>query len=57
LEGRKGDNNKKVGVVKAGGKTAGKGGPGRWAAPKSVGVQYKILDNKPTATLKVWGYD
>jgi hypothetical protein len=23
----------------------------------SVSIQYKILNNKPTATVKVWGYD
>ena len=46
-----------VGVVKAGGETAAKDAPGREATLLSVGVQYKILNNKPTATVKVWGYD
>ena len=46
-----------VGVVKAGGQTAAKDAPGREATLLSVSVQYKILDNKPTATVKVWGYD
>ena len=46
-----------VGVVKSGGETAPKDAPGREATLLSVGVQYKILGNKPTATLKVWGYD
>ena len=46
-----------VGVVKAGGQTAEKDAPGHEATLMSVAVQYKILANKPTATLKVWGYD
>ena len=56
-KGRKDDTITKVGVVKSGGTTAEKDAPGREATLMSVGVQYKILDNKPTATLKVWGYD
>jgi hypothetical protein len=56
-KGRKDDTITKVGVVKSGGQTAEKDAPGREATLLSVGVQYKILDNKPTATLKVWGYD
>jgi len=54
---RKDDTITKVGVVKSGGQTAEKDAPGREATLLSVGVQYKILNNKPTATLKVWGYD
>ena len=46
-----------VGVVKAGGETAAKDAPTREATLVSVSVQYKILNNKPTATVKVWGYD
>jgi hypothetical protein len=46
-----------VGVLKAGGQTAPKDAPTREATLMSVAVQYKILNNKPTATLKVWGYD
>jgi hypothetical protein len=46
-----------VGVVKAGGETAAKDAPTREASLLSVSVQYKILNNKPTATVKVWGYD
>jgi len=46
-----------VGVVKAGGETAAKDAPTREATLLSVSVQYKILNNKPTATVKVWGYD
>ena len=54
---RKDDTITKVGVVKSGGQTAEKDAPGREATLLSVGVQYKILNNAPTATLKVWGYD
>ena len=54
---RKDDTITNVGVVKSGGSTAEKDAPGREATLLSVGVQYKILNNKPTATLKVWGYD
>jgi hypothetical protein len=54
---RKDDTITNVGVVKSGGGTAEKDAPGREATLLSVGVQYKILNNKPTATLKVWGYD
>ena len=56
-KGRKDDTITKVGVVKSGGETAPKDAPGREATLTSVAVQYKILDNKPTATVKVWGYD
>jgi hypothetical protein len=56
-KGRKDDTITKVGVVKSGGQTAEKDAPGREATLTSVAVQYKILNNAPTATLKVWGYD
>jgi hypothetical protein len=46
-----------VGVVKAGGQTAPKDAPGRKGRLTGVTVQYKILNNAPTATLKVWGLD
>ena len=46
-----------VGVVKAGGETAAKDAPARETTLMSVSVQYKILNNKPTATVKVWGFD
>jgi len=46
-----------VGVVKAGGFTAEKDAPGHEATLMSVAVQYKILKDAPSATLKVWGYD
>ena len=56
-KGRKDDTITKVGVVKSGGQTAEKDAPGREATLTSVAVQYKILDSKPTATIKVWGFD
>ena len=46
-----------VGVVKWGGFTAEKDAPGHEATLMSVSVQYKILNNAPSATIKVWGYD
>ena len=46
-----------IGVVKAGGQTAPRDAPGHEATLKSVAVQYKILNNAPSATIKVWGYD
>jgi hypothetical protein len=56
-KGRKDETITKMGVVKSGGQTSEKDAPGREATLLSVGVQYKILNNAPTATLKVWGYD
>ena len=56
-KGRKDDTITNVGVVKSGGQTAEKDAPGREATLTSVAVQYKILNSKPTATIKVWGYD
>ena len=56
-KGRKDDTITNVGVVKSGGQTAEKDAPGREATLMSVGVQYKILNSKPAATLKGWGYD
>ena len=46
-----------VGVVKAGGQTAPRDAPGHEATLKSVAVQYKILNDKETATMTLWGYD
>jgi hypothetical protein len=54
---KKDDTITKVGVLKSGGATAEKDAPGREATLMSVAVQYKILNSKPTATIKVWGYD
>jgi hypothetical protein len=56
-KGKKDDTITNVGTVKAGGETAPKDAPGREATLMSVGVQYKILNNAPTATVKVWGFD
>ena len=53
----KDDTIENIGVVKWGGFTAEKDAPGRAATLLAVAVQYKTLDNKPTATVKVWGYD
>ena len=46
-----------VGTIKAGGMTAPKDAPGRKGRLKSVKLQYKILCNKPTATVKIMGLD
>ena len=56
-KGRKDDTITKVGVVKSGGQTASKDAPGRKGRLTSVSVAYKILNDAPTATLKVWGFD
>jgi hypothetical protein len=54
---RRDDTLEKVGVLKSGGQTAPKDAPGRKGRLKAVTVQYKILGDVPTATLKVWGFD
>ena len=54
---RRDDTLKDVGVLKSGGQTAPKDAPGRKGRLTSVTVQYKILGDAPTATLKVWGFD
>ena len=46
-----------IGVVKSGGSTPEKDAPGHEATLMSVTVEYKILKNEPSATIKVWGYD
>jgi len=46
-----------VGTLKAGGQTAPTDAPGRKGRLTSVKIQYKILGDKPTATVKIWGYD
>ena len=46
-----------VGTVKAGGQTAAKSAPGHEGTLSSVTINYKILGGKPTAKVKVWGYD
>ena len=46
-----------VGTLKDGGQTAATDAPGRKGRLTSVKIQYKILGDKPTATVKLWGYD
>ena len=46
-----------VGTVKAGGQTAPTDAPGRKGRLTWTKIQYKILGNKPTATVKVLGFD
>jgi hypothetical protein len=55
--GGKDDTITNVGVLEPGGQTAEKDAPGRESTLQSVDVQYRILDNSPTATVKVWGFD
>jgi len=54
---RKDDTVKDVGVLKAGGQTAATDAPGRKGRLTAVTVNYKILGDKSTANLKVWGLD
>ena len=46
-----------VGTLKAGGQTAATDAPGRKGRLTWVKIQYKILGGKPTATVKIWGFD
>jgi hypothetical protein len=46
-----------VGVLKSGGQTAAKDAPGRKGRLTGVKIQYKIVGDAPTATLKIWGFD
>ncbi len=46
-----------VGTLKDGGQTAAKDAPGTKGALTSVRIQDKILGDKPTATIKIWGFD
>ena len=54
---RRDDTLKDVGIMKAGGQTAAADAPGRKARLTGVTVNYKILGDKPAATLKIWGLD
>ena len=45
-----------VGTIKAGGETAPKNRPGL-KEPHIGEDSYKILGDKPTATVKIWGFD
>ena len=46
-----------VGVIKPGGQTAPKDAPGLKGRLMSVAIQYKILGDAPSATIKVWALD
>ncbi|HEY2710901.1 MAG TPA: hypothetical protein VGI60_00160 [Chthoniobacterales bacterium] len=46
-----------VGTLKAGGQTAATDAPGRKGRLTWAKIQYKILGDKPTATVKIWGFD
>ena len=46
-----------VGTIKAGGQTAPTDAPGRKGRLTAVKIQYKILGDKPTATVKILGFD
>ena len=46
-----------LGTLKAGGQTAATDAPGRKGCLQSVKIQYEILGDKPTATVKVLGFD
>ena len=46
-----------LGTLKAGGQTAATDAPGRKGRLTSVKVQYEILGDKPTATVKILGFD
>jgi hypothetical protein len=54
---RKDDTMANVGTLKSGGQTAAVDAPGRKGRLTSVTVNYKIVGDAPTATLKVWGFD
>jgi len=43
--------------LKPGGQTAATDAPGRKGRFQSVKIQYKILGDKPTATVKILGFD
>jgi hypothetical protein len=46
-----------VGVIKDGEQTNPKDAPEREATLNSVTIEYKILNNAPTATVVLWGFD
>jgi hypothetical protein len=54
---RRDDTVSDIGVLKSGGQTAAKDAPGRKGRLTGITVQYKILNDAKSATLKVWGYD
>jgi hypothetical protein len=54
---RRDDEVTNIGVVKAGGQTTPIDVPGLKANLKDISVTYKILGDKETAVIKVWGFD
>jgi hypothetical protein len=46
-----------VGTIKDGGETAPADAPGHEATLTGVTVKYKILNDKPTSVMTLWGYD
>jgi hypothetical protein len=54
---RRDDEITNIGVVKAGGQITPIDAPGLKANLKSASVTYKILGDKETAVIKVWGFD
>jgi hypothetical protein len=54
---RRDDKIPNVGTMKSGGETAAADAPAHKARLTGVTVQYKILKEAATATLKVWGFD
>lgn len=54
---RRDDTVSNVGVLKSGGQTAPVNAPGRKGRLTAATIQYKILGDAPTATLKLWGFD
>jgi hypothetical protein len=45
-----------IGTLRSGGQTTPHDAPGHEARLEAMAVQYKILGNAPTATLKIWGF-
>jgi hypothetical protein len=48
---------KDVGIIKDGGETAPNDAPGHEATLTGANVKYKILGDKPTSVMTLWGYD
>lgn len=54
---RKDDTVTDVGTIKSGGQTAPFNAPGIKGRLTSATIYYSIQGDKPTATVKVWGFD
>ena len=54
---RKDDTVKDVGTIKSGGETAPFNAPGITGRLTSATIYYSIQGGKPSATVKVWGFD